>query len=54
VVEIALENPQKSPRELAWHITDKRGIYIPESTAYRILKAHDLVKLPSALKVSVP
>jgi hypothetical protein len=31
VVEIALEHPQKSPRELAWYITDKRGYYISES-----------------------
>jgi transposase InsO family protein len=46
VVEIALELPEKSPRELAWHITDKRGYYISESTVYRILKAHDLVTSP--------
>jgi transposase InsO family protein len=46
VVEIALENPQKSPRELAWYITDKRGYYISESSVYRILKAHDLVTSP--------
>jgi len=46
VVEIALELPEKSPRELAWHITDQRGYYISESTVYRILKAHDLVTSP--------
>ena len=46
VVEIALEMPEKSPRELAWYITDKRGYYISESTIYRILKAHDLVTSP--------
>jgi len=46
VVEIALEQPQKSARELAWYITDKRGYYISESTVYRILKAHDLVTSP--------
>ena len=46
VVEIALELPDKSPRELAWHITDKQGYYISESTVYRILKAHDLVTSP--------
>lgn len=38
VVEAALEYPERSPRELAWHITDKRGYYISESTVYRILK----------------
>ena len=46
VVEIALELPEKSPRELAWYITDKQGYYISESTVYRILKAHDLVTSP--------
>jgi len=46
VVEMALEHPQKSPRELAWYITDYRGYYISESTVYRILKAHDLVTSP--------
>jgi len=46
VVETALEYPEKSPRELAWHITDTRGYYISESTVYRILKAHDLITSP--------
>jgi putative transposase len=46
VVEIALEHPEKSPRELAWYITDKRGYYISESSVYRILKSHDLVTSP--------
>ena len=46
VVEIALEHPEMSPRELAFHITDKRKYYISESTVYRILKAHDLVTSP--------
>jgi transposase InsO family protein len=46
VVKIALKHPEKSPRELAWYITDTQGYYISESTAYRILKAHDLVTSP--------
>lgn len=46
VVETALEHPEKSPRELAWFITDTRGYYISESTVYRILKANDLVTSP--------
>lgn len=46
VVETALDMPDKSPRELAWHITDKQGYYISESSVYRILKAHDLVTSP--------
>jgi putative transposase len=47
VVETALEHPEKSPRELAWHITDTRGYYISESSVYRILKAHDLISSPA-------
>ena len=46
VVETALEHPEKSPRELAWYITDAREYYISESSVYRILKAHDLVTSP--------
>ena len=46
VVETALDHPEKSPRELAWYITDTRGYYISESTVYRILKANDLITSP--------
>ena len=42
VVKTALKNPDKSPRELAWHITDTRGYYISESSVYRILKVSDV------------
>ncbi len=34
VVAIALELPDQSPRQLAWHITDKNGYYISESSVY--------------------
>jgi putative transposase len=47
VVEVALAEPEKSPRELAWHITDREGWYISESSVYRILKAYDLVTSPN-------
>lgn len=46
IIETALAHPEKSPRELAWYITDNRGYYISESTVYRILKANDLVTNP--------
>lgn len=39
VVEIALERPELSPRELAHHITDHERWFISESTVYRILKS---------------
>jgi transposase-like protein len=41
IVEIALTYPEKSPWELAWHITNTQGYYISESSVYRILKAYD-------------
>jgi hypothetical protein len=43
VVEVAREYPEKSCREVAFHITDKEGYFISESSVYRILKAHNLV-----------
>lgn len=47
VVKIALDHPEKSPRELAWHITDALSYYISESSVYRILKGYDLITSPS-------
>lgn len=38
VVELALEYPELSSRELALKITDEQGIYLSESSVYRILK----------------
>jgi len=46
VVHIALERPELSARELAWHITDNEGYFISESSVYRILKASDLLTSP--------
>lgn len=47
VVQIALAQPAKSPRELAWHITDTEGYFISEASAYRILKRFDLITSPA-------
>ena len=47
VVEVALDYPELSPRELAWKVTDGEGIFISESSVYRILKSYDLVTSPS-------
>jgi putative transposase len=52
VVEEALAHPEKSPRELAWQITDRRGFFISESSVYRILKAYDLVMSPAYVLIS--
>lgn len=47
VVQLALEHPAKSPRELAWHFTDTEGYFISEASAYRILKRFDLITSPA-------
>jgi putative transposase len=43
VVSIALDQPDKSPRELAWFITYNEGYFISESSAYRILMRSRLI-----------
>jgi transposase InsO family protein len=52
VVQKALEFPEKSPRDLAWHITDEEGYFISESSVYRILKAYDLITSPVYVMIS--
>jgi transposase InsO family protein len=52
IVEIALEYPEKSPRELAWFITDNQGYFISESSVYRILKSYDLITSPAYIVLS--
>lgn len=52
VVDIALEEPDKSPRELAFHITDKYEYFISESSVYRILKSYDLITSPAFILMS--
>lgn len=47
VVEIALDKPELSCRELACFITDKKKWFISESSVYRILKAHNLITSPA-------
>ena len=52
VVEIALEHPQLSPRELACRITDEQKIFISESSVYRILKTAGLITTPAHILLS--
>jgi transposase InsO family protein len=47
VVELALNEPELSPRELAVTFTDTRGYFVSESSVYRLLKAHDLITSPA-------
>jgi len=52
VKDIALEHTEKSPRELAWYITDTRGYFISESSVYRILRDYDLITSPHYIVLS--
>ena len=52
VVELALEHPDRSPRQIAWLFTDEKGYFISESSAYRILKSFDLVESPAFQVIS--
>jgi transposase InsO family protein len=46
IVDVALERPDQSPRQLAWHFTDEKHYFISESSIYRILKSYDLITSP--------
>ena len=47
VVDLALSEPELSPRELAVKYTDEAAYFVSESTVYRLLKAQDLITSPA-------
>ena len=53
-MQLALDEPTLSPRELAVRFTDTEKYFVSEASAYRRLKIHDLIALPAfiALKAS--
>lgn len=46
-MNLALEEPDLSPRELAVRFTDTERYFVSEASAYRLLKAHDLIASPA-------
>ena len=52
VVDAALADPARSPRELAGQLTDREGPFLSESSVYRILKAYDLIPSPAFIVLS--
>lgn len=51
IVDLALDEPDLSPRELAVRFTDTEKYFVSEASAYRILKAHDLITSPAFIVV---
>ncbi len=47
LLDMALDAPELSPRELAVKFTEEEGYFLSEATVYRILKGHDLVTSPA-------
>ena len=50
-MQLALDEPELSPRELAAHFTDTKSYFVSEASVYRLLKAHDLVPSPAFIVV---
>lgn len=47
IVDMALDEPELSPRELAVRFTDTQRYFVSEASVYRLLKAHDLITSPA-------
>jgi putative transposase len=51
ILDLALEQPELSPRELAVRFTDERKYFVSEASVYRLLKAHDLITSPAYIVI---
>lgn len=51
ILDLALEQPELSPRELAVHFTDTERYFVSEASVYRLLKAHDLITSPAFIVI---
>jgi transposase InsO family protein len=51
IVDLALDQPELSPRELAARFTDEKKYFVSEASVYRLLKAHDLVTSPAYIVI---
>ena len=47
IIDLALEETELSPRELAVRFTDTKGYFVSEASVYRLLKSHDLITSPA-------
>jgi transposase InsO family protein len=51
IIDLALAEPELSPRELAVRFTDRERYFVSEASVYRLLKAHDLITSPAFIVV---
>jgi transposase InsO family protein len=51
IVDLALDQPELSPRELAVRFTDEEKYFVSEASVYRLLKAHDLITTPAYIVI---
>src|SRR5580693_10042291 len=51
IINLALELPELSPRELAVRFTDERRYFVSEASVYRLLKAQDLITSPAYIVI---
>ena len=51
IVDLALDQPELSPRELAVRFTDEAEYFVSEASVYRLLKAHDLITSPAYIVI---
>ena len=51
VIELALDEPALSPRELAVRFTDSQSYFVSEASVYRLLKARDLIASPAFIVI---
>ena len=51
MVELALDEPDLSPRERAVRFTDTKRYFVSEASVYRLLKAQDLITSPAFIDI---
>jgi putative transposase len=51
ILQLALHQPELSPRELAVRFTDTEGYFVSEASVYRLLKAYDLITSPAFIVI---
>jgi len=51
IIDMALDIPELSARELAVRFTDERRYFVSEASVYRLLKAHDLITSPAFIVI---